>query len=251
MNKELKIVSWNIAGGRKDKSSAHFDYEENEDLEYFASEIKKFNPDIVCLQETHTNNNRSIAQDIATQLSIPYVFNSPASPSHIDPDYQLGNAILSKLLFEETTLTFYPDPWWDLYFKTGEKAIQHPKNLQVVKVNNVYIANTQMLPIRIFNESYEKGLGVELASKIEEVLLTLEKPIIFPGDFNFDTPHTIYPNLFAKLQLSEAFTNTVTRPDGKSKHDHIYYSPEFELIDTKVWPTVSDHYLCYAELAMK
>jgi endonuclease/exonuclease/phosphatase family metal-dependent hydrolase len=242
---KLKIASWNIAGGRRIQSNDQFDYEKQENLPYFVNEIKQLDPDIVCLQETHTNDQRSMANDMAQMLNMPFVFNSPASPSHVNADYQLSNAIVSKFVFTGSSETFYPNPWFDAHLN-GKKIVQHAKNLQIVTINGLHIANTQLSPLRIFGYEYDSGLGRELAIKMEQILLRLKAPLLFAGDFNFNFPQTIYPTLFQNLQLSEAFPDTVTRPDGKSKYDHIYYTNEFKLIEAKVVPTMSDHYLCYA-----
>lgn len=245
----MKIVSWNIAGGRKMKSEQMFDYEE-ENLDYFAEQILSIDADVVCLQETHTNAERSVAKDLAKILKMDNVIDSPTSPSHVDKNFQLGTAIISRLPFNETKVYQYPDPSFELYFSDGKKAITHHKNLQEVKIEDFYLANTQMLPIKLFGYEYDRGKGFDFAKEIEKTLTVLEQPIIFCGDFNFDNPSKVYPDLFNKLGLKEALPNKVTRPSpqGKKTPDHIFYSPKFHLIKSGVVKTLTDHYLCYAEL---
>ena len=46
----MKIITWNVAGFRRSKSLAVWDYSEV-DYEYIANEVKKYDPDVICLQE--------------------------------------------------------------------------------------------------------------------------------------------------------------------------------------------------------
>ena len=57
---EFTIATWNIAGGRPIRTDGLFDYAD-EDINYFADELRKINPDVICLQETHMNDERSVA----------------------------------------------------------------------------------------------------------------------------------------------------------------------------------------------
>lgn len=246
----MRLISWNIAGARRVKSHQHFDYGD-EDLIYFSEQAKILHPDVICLQETHTNSQRSVAEDLAKSLKMDHVFDSPASPSHVDKLSRLGTAIISKTPFLNKEVFQYPYPDFELYFPDGRKAIIHHKNLQVVKFKDFYLANTQMLPIQIFGYQYGEGEAVEYTKKVESTFFTLKRPLIFAGDFNFDTPQAIYPMLRDRLALKDALPDRVTRPNKegiKKTPDHIYYSPEFKLIDSRIVETETDHYLCFAEL---
>ncbi|MCH8987129.1 endonuclease/exonuclease/phosphatase family protein [Patescibacteria group bacterium] len=243
----VTVASWNIAGGRKMKSPKMFDYSD-EDLGYFAEQIQKVSPDIICLQETHTNKNRSIAKEIAGSLGMNFVFDSPASPSHVDKNYTLGNAIISKYDFTQKESFQLPDPTFDLYFSDGKKAKIHQRKLQLVVVKNTFIANIHMSPLHIFGYDYAKDKGLGFAHAIEKLLLAkLQKPLIFCGDFNYNTPQTIYPNLISTFNLKDSVPDKLTAPCEKdvTKSDHIFYSEEFTLVNSGVIETETDHYLCY------
>lgn len=249
----MKVISWNIAGGRPINSNGLFDYQK-ENIKYFADEIEKLSPDIVCLQETHINNERSVSRELAELLSFKHLFDLSANhQSHIDSDYQLGMAILSKYPIMEQQQIQYPDAWFDLFWADGRKvtAPPHHKYLQIAKVDNFYVANTQLLPIHIFGSNYTKGEGATLANKIDDIITeNLKEPLIFCGDFNFDNPSMILPKLFAKFHLSNALPATPTEPAG-TKPDHILYSEQFKTVSADVIPTQSDHFLCFAELDYK
>ncbi len=119
------LASWNIAAGRTSKSDAQFDYNE-EDLSYFIEMLRSTNADIICLQEVHANRNYSQAIEIAEQLGMSHYF-SAAHPSHIDPNFMMGNALFANTSLKKTTTTFFPNPWFDMYFKSGKKHWSIPK----------------------------------------------------------------------------------------------------------------------------
>jgi len=253
----IKIASWNIAGGHSISSLQQFDYSP-EDLDYFIEQLRSINADIVCLQESHTSEDgsNSNAHAIAAALGYPHLLNSPSSPSHIEEGYKLSTAILSKVPFLEKRAVLYPYPSAPLFWRDGRAAVgRHEKNLQVVRTENFSIANNQMLPIHLFSLSYDdKGEGGKLAHRINETMAaSVASPVLWCGDFNFENPLSIYPHLNT-LHLTEALPDKDTRPSvggAKRRTDHIFYSPEFRLIASDVMTVNADHYLCWAEFELK
>jgi endonuclease/exonuclease/phosphatase family metal-dependent hydrolase len=252
----IKIASWNIAGGHPIGTLKQFDYSAK-DITYFVEELRIVDADIICLQESHTSddNGHSNAKDIADALGYPYVFNSISSPSHIEEGYSLTTAILSRVPLTEEKCAFYPNPSQQLFWRNGRSAGEpHKKNLQVVKTESFTIANTQMLPIHLFNLAYDDGgVGSELAQGINAVMAeNVTAPVLWCGDFNFEDPLSIYSHLKA-LSLTEALPDADTRPSvegAKKRTDHIFYSPEFALVASGVNEVNADHYLCWAEFEL-
>lgn len=253
---KVKLVSWNIAGGHPIASLKHLDYS-LENLDYFIEELRKADADIVCLQESHTpdDGSESNAQHVANALGYPYVFNSISSASHIEKGYKLSNSILSKLPISSEKQVPYPNPNKPLFWQDGRHADTHEKNLQVTKMDDFLLANTQMLPLRLFGLAYDdNGVGSELAHGIDNVIAAnISNPVLLCGDFNWPDPISIYPHL-RTLNLTEALPDKDTRPSiegAKKRPDHIFYSPEFMLINSDVLTVTADHYLCWAEFELK
>ncbi len=254
---KIKIASWNIAGGHTLSTLKQFDYS-SQDISYFIEKIRAVDPDIICLQESHTSDDglRSNAQEIAQALSYPYVINTVCNPSHIEKGQQLSTAILSKMPFEKQTSVFYPDPSEPLVWKSGRPAGEpHHKNLQVVKVGDFSVANNQMLPLHLFNLAYDQeGVGATMAQGINEIMrVQVTSPVVWCGDFNFDDPFAIYPYL-TELGLKEALPEGDTRPaveGAKKRTDHILYSSEFVCTSSGIEVVNADHYLCWAEFDFK
>lgn len=252
MAQSLRIVSWNIAGGHTVNSLAQFDYHD-EDLDYFASQIEPLNPDIVCLQEIHINHERSTANELAAKLGLSYVYDVDVSPSHIDKNYRLGNAIISRHPLKHVTDAYYPFPEFQLRFPNGKLAPdRHDKMVQIYKFKDFLICNTQMLPLDLFGYSYVKGEGNRLAQEIEKILLdNLAKPIIFCGDFNFDAPERAYPKLYAKLSIRNILPIGFTRPKLTGRiqtPDHILVSDEISCVESGIIEVNADHSMCYCKL---
>ena len=250
----LRIATWNIAGGHTINSNATFDYQ-GEDLAYFISELKKIEADVICLQESHINSSRSIAKEIAQKLHFSYVREDAFSPSHIDEDYQLSLAIISKFPFDDSSSEIFPYPQFKLLWRDGTEAQRHNKGVQIIKIGNLTIANAHLLPIRLWNYRYEVDEGLQFASKIDEVLRThLKEPIIFCADFNFNNPLAIYTSLREKLALQDALVNQpITRPTDdteKQNPDHILYSKGISFVRSEVVKTNTDHYLCFADFSL-
>lgn len=233
-----------------------FDYED-ENLDYFYSQLQKINVDVICVQENHSNNKRNVAGILAKKLGYKYIYNSQASPSHIDSNYQLGNSIISRVEFSDVKTYTLPYPEFELYFRNGSKSAVHDKVVQLVSVSGTDIANTQLLPLGLFGSSYSSGIGNKYATKINKVFRNLEKPLIFCGDFSGDIKDdnviAEFPGL-RQLSLLDALPDVKTRPISskkKKKPDHILYSEGFDLVESDVVKTQTDHCLCYAEFKIK
>lgn len=113
------------------------------------------------------------------------------------------------------------------------------------------LANLQLLPLPLFGTDYDDGgRGAELAHHIDKVLGdSFSRPLIIGGDFNFNTPAKVFPQLFTDLSLHEALPDELTRPNKegvKKTPDHLLYSDDLACVDSSVVPVQADHYLCVA-----
>lgn len=244
---EFTVATWNIAGARPIRSSGIFDYAP-EDIDYFVGQLKGVNPDFVCLQEAHRNEHRSIAMEIAKKLGNFHYVESSNSASHIDPKYQLGNAVLSrKKLVDKENYTF-PYPKFPLVLPDGRPAAHYDKGFQVMQTNFCSVINLQVMPIRFLGTPYASPQGQDFARTMEDMLLSNKTtPLLICGDFNHDNARSLYPTLLGDMR--SALPVTPTRPDGK-RTDYIFYSSEFALLEAGVVETKSDHYMCWARFEM-
>ena len=246
MQDRLKVLTWNIGGAHTVNSSAVFDYDK-EDLAYFVEAIKAINPDIICLQESHTNDSDVLASRLAKELGLAYVFDAPRSPSHIDENYQLSNAIISRYPIENTKNILLPDPSFELYFEGGKKARLFHTYLQTATIQGITIANTHLQPLHLFGYSYNKGEGKQFANDTEAVLCSnLNTPLIFAGDFNDPNLFSNFPLLVEKFKLEAALDEQPTDIKG-NKMDYILFSKELTLDKAElIKAEKADHHLGWA-----
>ncbi len=248
--KELTVASWNIGGGYKIASTKQFDYQEKEDVAYIISEIKKVKPDIVCLQESHVNDEDSLSRRIQAGIGFDHIFEVASHESHIDTRYKNATVILSKSNITRQNKVPIPYPEFELRFADGRYSAFHQRYLQTSEIENCMIANTHGNNINMFGYDYEQGKGKDLAGKIEEVYIdNLERPLIFVGDFNCDNAQKVFSKLVSTLKLSNAIPAGATRPDGRHT-DYIFCSPELRIVESQVVKTQTDHYLCWTKFRL-
>lgn len=228
------------------RSSDVFDYEE-EDVDYFVEKLKTINPDVVCLQETHMNATRSVAKEIALKLGGYFCFDIELSPSHIDREYRLGNAILSRNKPTAEESFIFPYPNFPLVLPGGEPAEKHNKGFQIAHFPFGSVMNFQMMPLGFLGTPYESNNGTKFAHEMEKQLLKhITSPAILFGDFNTPNVESLYKNLIEKINIKNALPDNPTRPNGK-RSDYILFSNEFSLVEAGIIETKTDHYLCWAK----
>jgi endonuclease/exonuclease/phosphatase family metal-dependent hydrolase len=249
----MRIVTWNINGGFGLISMNPRAYTDRENLSYFVKQLKALNADIICLQEIHTNANRSQTQLIAEALGYPHTFETIASDSHIDPAYKLANAVISKQPFKDAKAVCLPRPEFLQglpLLPNGQRAEIHDKYMQVVKFENFTLANIHTLPLHVLGASYDSDDGRIFAKEVEKVMLEhLSAPLIFCGDFNYSGIQNLYPNLFDKLNLLDTLPDEPSVPNSNIRIDCVLISKnDFPFIDSSIHPTMADHFPCVLEL---
>lgn len=166
----MRIVTWNIGGGIKYGG-------EKEDKEYLLKTVSLINPDIVCLQESHINVVRSLAKDIFSE-KFEYISEYPISVSHNDPAYQLALTILSKKKIDESRIYMLENPKLSRVLDSGKTIYSHDKGIQEVRIEDIYVANVQLLPLHVFKTTYDEQ--PKLSHSIDNFILSnLHTPLIF------------------------------------------------------------------------
>jgi len=244
----LKIATWNIAGGRTMRSTQRFDYSETEDFDYFYTQLRDLDLDVICLQESHANGVDSLAKRLASKLGMTFVADSPGCLSHIDSNYRLTTAILSKTQPLSQASVLLPKPEFELIFKSDNRKVPPlDRYMQYAIFDGFTVATMHTEPMGAFGYSYESGQGLAFAHQMDDaVAATLTQPVIFAADFNMDNPGVALPKTLTSLGLVEALpAHTATKPQDGSP-DHILYSPTWSIVDSGVIQTKTDHFLCWS-----
>ncbi len=249
---KIRIATWNIAAARRMLSLDRFDYSEQAELDYFAGQLHKLNPNVICLQESEAKPGDSLSEHLAGMLNMPYCAETRGCPSHIDHDYQLTTAIISKQPFSNPQPILLPHPTFELRFKHNGRVVPpYDRYAQTVSFGGFTIANVHTEPLGAFGLEYEAGEGHSLAQAIDSLLTKeLGGPLIFAADFNMHNLGWTLPSLLKSRQLQEALPDEPTKPHG-SHPDHILFSPEWHVTDAGIEHTQTDHYLCWADLELQ
>ncbi len=241
---QITIATWNIAGGRPIRSEGRFDYDA-EDVEYFTKQLRLVNPDVVCLQETHINSERSVAKEIAQSLGLR-IHETAMSPSHIDSRYSLGNALLHKVSETKEQDYIFPYPSFSLVLPDGKPAAHHDKGFQIDDISTLSVVNLQMMPLKFLGTPYDSHNGEVFAKEMEDILLKyVRDSAVICGDFNFANPKQLYSRLLSNR--NDVLPDVPTRPEGK-KTDFIFVPEGIVCIDSGVIKTNTDHFLCWVTL---
>ena len=219
-------------------------YTEEIDFPSMAEEIKKYNPDIVGLNEIRgkgTHHEYEEQTQILSDLTgIDNFYFAKAIEFEGSNPY--GNAFLSKFAIVSAETIIVPDPqpkMYDGYYET--------RCLLKVKLENGFT----VLVIHF-------GLNPdEQVNAVETVLKNLEdEKCILMGDFNAEPEDDIL------IPIREKMKDTVCMADGDSftfpsdnpvqKIDYIFVSQDIEVISAKVSDSVaSDHRAYIAEISME
>lgn len=234
--KIVKVLSFNILGGRTTKGDFN--------LDVLANLIKKTNPDFVAMQEVDYKVNRSRKYDLATELG----YRTKMAPIFARAMYydggEYGEGVLSKLSFLSTRNVALP-------YIDGEEP---RAALEIV----VELASKDTIAFVGTHFAHEGNAGRELqAKKINEVFSQNKYPTILAGDLNArpgSGPINTLEQVWQSTYDRENPEPTIPSDDPKVKLDYIMFYPKnrWRVLDKEVIADTyaSDHcvYLVTLEL---
>lgn len=233
--KMIWLISWNV-------DNFHLSCDT---LNKSAKFIKKYHPDIICLQERPHEN--LIAWD-----TIRSVFNYPYSIKNSREDEVLNLAVMSKWPLSNFKECYFPRT----YNKFCQVDIQTPHGM--LRVFNVHLQTTgptdsiQGNKLKVFqqNANYRYKQAEQLASAIADS----PYPVIVCGDFN-DTPLSKTYKIFSSvlqdgfLQVGKGWGGTYQQMGNLFRIDYIFASEQLDFLTYKVLDNVwSDHRIQISEL---
>lgn len=254
---KITTVQWNIGGGKVRNPSASPEIDESyavEGIDTIISSLSKYQPDIVTLEETHADKSTVQAQIIGKKLGLESV-NDEYDHSHLEPNQELGQAILSKFPIKNHSFNLFFNPHYEVDRPNGEHWVSHDKGLTVVEAElpggeTLGILTLHMIPFRAFGidpKSEEAKPVIDSVTNLIRDAVNKVDKFVLQGDFNLntDTVKEFFPGVFDE-DVKEVALDGPTTPGGK-KYDHILYKG-LKLTTTKIdSQALTDHYPVIAE----
>ncbi|MDR0430581.1 MAG: endonuclease/exonuclease/phosphatase family protein [Tannerellaceae bacterium] len=236
---ELKVMSYNVKAFEGQTNDPDLMFR----LQPFADAIKRYNPDIICIQELETHTSRQGARELLTELGSLLGMYPLFGFSYVKDVGWYGNGILSKYPIMNTFSNLLPYNSSRSYDQRSYVAA----DILVPATGNaggkiVRIVNTH-LDHRYNSPWY--GQREEHANRIVEDALDSAIPTILMGDMNEDPTGT---NSKAIVAFSAACDRICDNSGtfSSSKLDYIFGFPKniWTVIDYTVDRTnnLSDHY---------
>ncbi len=253
----LKTLQWNIGGAqiRRQKadptdptSYTHYN------IGYFAEIISQFEPDIVSLQETHSNDQIDQVKTLADWIDFEFFFNDIYSDSHLDADSKLGQGILSRFPISNHTFTLLTNPHFETinedntYMVSLDKGISHC--CCRVEGIDIEVVTLHLFPFRKFGIDPLSEITQTIRDEVVKNVTPTKEHFLLQGDFNINDSllKPYFPGLFVH-HIEETEISTPTTPRER-KYDHVLYRglkrETFHIISN----VLSDHYPLYCEFTI-
>jgi endonuclease/exonuclease/phosphatase family metal-dependent hydrolase len=251
-NGALKILSLNVAHGRKDAVNQMLVSTETIQLNLteIAGVLSKENADVVALQEADGpsgwSGNFDHVASIAKQAGYPWYYRADHARSWL---FSYGTAILSQWPISETLEhTFKPSP------PTLNKGFLISR--MIWKPNPEKDKEVQVDIVSVHLDFSRQKVREKQIAEMAEALSKRNNPMIILGDFNSDwfSEESVVQELADKAQMKvyePHADNLHTYVKGGKRLDWILISNELEFVSYKVLPDIiSDHLAVAAEVKL-
>ena len=250
-NGTLKLISLNIAHGRKEATNQIFVSKQQiqQNLKEIANTIAKQHADVVALQEadgpSRWSGNFDHVEFIAKQANYPWYYLAVNAHSWM---FDYGTAILSRWPVSETLpYNFKPSP---PTFNKGFLLSRIKWNPDPATDNKISI---DIVSVHL-DFSRQKVRDMQIA-EMRELLSTRNNPLIILGDFNSDwfSEKSVVKMLAEKgeLKVYKPLANNLPTYSSGSRLDWVLISRELEFVSYKVLPDrLSDHLMVVAEIRL-
>lgn len=243
----MRIATWNIGGGILGESHQ---LDGTSDLDYYASMIQGHSPDVVCLQEAHSYEDRpGQTATLSAKCGYRHWLEFPISPSHLQSDAYLSLGILSKSPISNAIFTPYPNPNLSAKGPNGEDWVLFDKGHVTfeLEAESLLLMNAHCYPLHYFGVSAEDPRFEALWDAVTDPL-TQNSHRRYVAAIDLNSPRI--DTLLAKaLQQGyhEGFKRAATTAKGQQQ-DFILLSASVSRVSSSVIATESDHHLCLVDI---
>jgi len=236
---ELKIMSYNVKAFEGQTNDPELMFR----IQPFADEIKKYNPDIICIQELETHTSRQEARELLTELGSMLGMYPLFGFSYLKDIGWYGNGILSKYPIMNSFSDLLP---YDKNKSHDQRSyvaadilipVQGAPEGKTIRIVNTHLDHR--------NDSPDYGQRAVHAKYIIDNAFDSNIPTIIVGDMNESPTGTNSKAIAAFNAVCDRICDN-TGTFGGSKLDYIFGYPQnaWTKVDYTVDRTnrLSDHY---------
>jgi endonuclease/exonuclease/phosphatase family metal-dependent hydrolase len=250
----FRFATWNIGGGILGESHQRGALPS---LDHYESVLRNHSPDVVCLQEAHSFEDREGQPEyLARRCGYPFVESFPVSASHLAKGALLTLGILSRFPIAAREYRQFPNPGltavgpdgsqWELLDKGYVKAVVD------IDGQSLGVLNAHCFPLHYFRAAATESRFTDLWRMLGGDLLDMRErmPTIAGMDLNHAPVQDLLTDLLRSGRFVNAFGGTSTTSKGVQQ-DYILYDQRMQLLETTVRPTKSDHSYCQVKVTVR
>lgn len=246
---QLRVATWNIGGGILGESHQT---EGTPNLEYHASIISQFKPDIICLQEAHVySSGEDQVATLARLCGYPFYTTQRISPSHLAKNADLALGLLCSFPISHQRYTEFPNPNLRNTGPNGEDWVLFDKGFTETTIeldgDALSVINAHHFPLHYFNkDARDPDLGYILEPLHEAMRKLADSATLACVDLNSPYIDDLMPQELAAYR--ELMTRQSTTPKGVQQ-DYLLGTSKIELSkEISAVRTEADHFLCMSEI---
>ena len=225
----FKICTWNIGSSYK-----------NNTFSDVVIELKKINPDVLCIQEMM--DEEGYISTIQKKLRLNLLEYRRLSPSPYWPEKFMGIALFSNL--EKRNIDFLHIPAPKLCYEYDKKMeFMHDKGFIFCEFKDFSLVTGHFFPFYRYNlNDYDFKKYYDFLDNWIDEKIKCKNKIVVAADFNSNYSRNLLSKSLSKLDCA---IDGITRPIHRGG-DCIYFSHQFQLREAQNLFRKEDHHVCFA-----
>lgn len=211
--------------------------------------FQQYNPDILCLAEVlmDENGKSEFVSQVGKKLQLPYIKTLVNEKSWLSPGNYYGLAFLSQFPIVDYKTFFLPHPKLEVIRPDGAHWILHDKGAQKITINTpekkLTIFNLHYFPFHHFGRRMDEPEFEESREAFVNIFQNTSDTTIICGDFN--NKYVSFGKAFPELEekFTQAIKTKTTLVGGEDQLDHILYTKDLNVLESKAEAYLSDHYM--------
>lgn len=251
----IKTLQWNIGGGKTREPGDDYNDDlayKNDDLGGIIETIRQCNPDIITLQESHSDQAGNQAEKIAKELGLSFWVNDAYAKSHLEEGQRLSQAIIARYPVHDHAFELFLNPELETIGPKGDRWLSHDKGatscrVELTDVSVLNVKTSHSVPYRKFGVDPFGDVMTSVRNDMMHKLKPESDLYLYQGDLNYDdfSVKKFLPDLF-ETGVEEVVLRQPTTPKGR-KYDHVLYGNIRHITSVVLDEVLTDHFPVFSE----